>query len=107
VIATTIDLAEIVREGHAVLHVAMEGLACEAVEAAMVALDDALDTYGELAARALHWSVIWPHLRGEADPDEAALRKAAEEIEAAAQDLIKVIAAHSGTEDETNAAGKM
>lgn len=108
--ASVIAPAEATELGHAALHMAMETERPqhEAVEAAMVLLGDALDNYGELDARTLHWSVIWPHLRDEAHPDEAAMRKAAEEVEAATEGLIEALAAHGGTEDEMkNAAGGM
>lgn len=104
--AATLSPVETAREAHAVLHLAMAMPSCDALDAVMVALDDALDTYAELDGNGLHWENVYPHLRDEADPDGEALRKAAEEVDAAAGDLIEVMAAHSGTEDETkNAAG--
>ncbi len=71
----------------------------------MVSLGDALETYGELDSRALHWEVAYPRLRDEADPEDEAARKAADEVEAAAEDLIKVMAAHCGTEGEMTIPG--
>jgi hypothetical protein len=93
--AATIARGETVREGHAVLHLAMDAPACEAVSAAMVALGDALDIYTELDGDGLHWEQVYPELMGGRDPDWAldeALRKAADEVDAAAEDLIKAIA---------------
>jgi hypothetical protein len=114
VTALTITPAEMVREAHAVLHVAFaaqwpEGeTALKAVVLAACDLSDALEVYRELDSDGLHWEYVYPHLLDQADPDEAALRKAAEEAEAMAEDLIKVIAAHCGTEDEKkHAAGDM
>jgi len=105
VTATTVTPAETVREGHAVLHLAMEVQACGPVAAAAVSLGDALDIYQALDADGLHWEQVWPHLRDEADPDGEALRKAAEEVEAATEDLIKVMATHRVTEDEMTIPG--
>jgi hypothetical protein len=105
--AVAITPAAVVREAHAVLHLAMEAPGCEAVDVAKVALGDALETYQELDGNGLHWETVYPHLGDEADPDDTALRMAAEEAESAAEDLIKVMAAHCGTEDEAkNAAGE-
>jgi hypothetical protein len=101
--AVAITPAETAREGHAVLHLAIEAAGCETVQAAMVSLGDALDIYAELDGDGLHWEQVYPELRDEPDPDEArgeALRKAADEVGAAATDLIQVMAAHCGTEDE-------
>jgi hypothetical protein len=108
VTAVAITPAAVVREAHAVLHLAIEApWACEAVQAAAVSLGDALETYAELDGNGLHWECVYPHLGDEADPDDTALRMAAEEAESAADDLIRVMAAHCGTEDETkNAAGE-
>lgn len=106
--AVVVDRAEMLREAHAALHMAMEmGVHVrEALRAEFTSLGDALKTYQELDGNALHWEVIFPHLSDEADPDGEALRKAADEVEAAAEDLIRVMAAYCGTEDETkNAAG--
>lgn len=103
--AAVITPAGIVREGHAVLHVAMEAPAADAVQAAMVSLGDALEIYALLDGNGLHWECVWPHLRDDADPDGAALRKAADEVGAATEDLIKVMAAQSGTEDEMTIPG--
>jgi hypothetical protein len=103
--AIAITPAAVVREAHAVLHVAMEAPACEAVEAAIVSLGDALETYAELDSRAMSWEWAYPELTGEADPDDAALRKAADEVDAATDDLIRVMAAHCGTEDEMTIPG--
>lgn len=90
---------ETVREGHAVLHVAMSAPACEAVKAAMVLLGDALDIYTELDGDGLHWTQVYPELMAERDPDWAldeALRKAADEVDAAAKDLIAILAGQGG-----------
>jgi hypothetical protein len=97
--------AAVVREAHAVLHVAMEAPACEVTEAAIVRLGDALETYAELDSRALSWEWVYPELIGEGDPDDAALRKAADEVDAVTDDLIKVMAAHCGTENEMTIPG--
>jgi hypothetical protein len=60
------------------------------VEGAIEALDYTLDTYRELDSSALSWEYVWPHLRDEVQ----ALTKAAEEVEAAADDLIRALAGH-------------
>jgi hypothetical protein len=85
-----------VREAHAVLHLAMETPAPQhkVVEAAIIRLGDALEAYEELDACALSWEWVFPELRGEADPDEAALQMAAGAAEVAAQDLVEAMAAH-------------
>lgn len=90
---------ETVREGRAVLHVAMTAPACAEVKAAMTALGDALDIYTELDSGGLHWTQVCPELIGERDPGWArdeALRKAADEVNAAATDLIAVLAGRGG-----------
>ena len=104
--------AQQAREGHAVLHVAMgtrwpaEGPGLLAVAGAVIAVQGALEVYAELDSDGLHWENVYPHLSGEADPDTEALRKAAEEVEAATGDLVKALAANCGTEAEmANATG--
>ena len=100
-----------VGEAHAALHLAVaadwpkERVAREALFSAVVSLGCALDTYAELDSRALHWEVVYPHLRDAADPEEEAAGKAAEEVAAAAEDLITIMAAHCGTEDEVTIPG--
>ena len=100
-----------VGEAHAALHLAVaaewpqERVAREKLFSAVVSLGCALDTYSELDSRALHWEVACPHLRDEADPEEEAARKAAEEVTAAAEDLIRIMAANCGTEDEMTIPG--
>lgn len=84
-----------VREAHAVLHLAAGVPSCDAVRLA-AALAGALEAYEGLDPGALRWEPAWPRLRDEADPDGEALRKAALEVEAAAEDLVKVMAAHCG-----------
>ena len=104
--AATITTADMVREAHAALHLAMELPARAVLTTQVIALADALSAYEEIDSDALHWESAYPHLRDEADPGEAALRKAAEEVASAATDLITALAAMSGTEDEMkNAAG--
>jgi len=109
--AATVTRAGMLQEAHAALHMAMEVPEPRPLKlaAALAVLGDALDIYAELAGADLHWENVYPHLADEADPDGEALRKAAEEAEAAAEDLIKAMAAHCGTEDEMtkNAAGDM
>jgi hypothetical protein len=73
-----------------------ERAALKAVVTAFVALGDALEACEELDSGALHWEAVYPHLGDEADPDGEALRKAAEEVEAAAGDLIQAVAEHCG-----------
>ena len=108
--AATVTPEQMVREGHAVLHVAMgtrwpaEGPTLLAVAKSVIALQDAMETYRELDSGALHWEPVYPHLISEADPFGEAARKAAEEVEAAAGDLVKALAANCGTE-VTNVAG--
>jgi hypothetical protein len=84
-----------VREAHAVLHMAAGVPSCDMVRLT-AALADALEVYEGLDSDALHWEPIWPHLRDEADPEGEALAKAELEVEAAAEDLVKVMAAHCG-----------
>jgi hypothetical protein len=82
-----------VPEAHALLHMVRElpGRPRNAdVEGAIEALDYTLDTYRELDSSALSWEYVWPHLRDEVQ----ALAKAAEEVEAAADDLIRALAGH-------------
>jgi hypothetical protein len=105
--AATIDRTEMLREAHAALHMATEMPEPRtwALDAAIDGLGDALGLYGEFVSDGLHWECAYPHLRDEADPDGEALRKAAEEVGAAAEDLIKVMAAHCGTENEMTIPG--
>lgn len=94
--AVTVDRAAMVRESHAVLHVAMEAPDRMKAASEIIALADVLDTYAELDEGAVSGEWAFPHLRDEADPDEAALRKVADEVEAAAGDLVKALAACCG-----------
>lgn len=100
--AVAIDRAALIREAHAVLHVAIGTREPRhpAVEAAMVSLGEALEIRSGIDGGSLHWECAFPELRDEADPEGEAARKAADEVEAAAEDLIKVMAAYCGTEDE-------
>jgi hypothetical protein len=102
--AATITPADIAREGHAALHVAMERADRAEVTTPIIALADALSAYEELDADALLWESAWPHLSGEADPNGAALLKAAEDVASATENLIAALAAMSGTEDELKCA---
>jgi hypothetical protein len=86
-------------EAHAALHMAMERADQALFAAEIIALADALETYKAIDGYALHWEAVWPELRETADPDEAALIKAAEDAAAAAADLIAALAAMGGTED--------
>lgn len=101
--AAVLAPARIVREAHAVLHEATalpwpkDDAGLVEVALAFIALGEALDTYRELDSGALHWEPVFPHLSGEADPDTEALRKQASEVEAAAGDLLKVMAKHGIT----------
>jgi hypothetical protein len=107
----TITRAEMVRQAHAALHMAggvglpRDKADRELLFSAVVILGDALEAYAGLDSRALHWEVACPHLRDEAGPEDEAARKAAEEVASAAEDLIKVMAAKCGTEDETTIPG--
>ena len=96
--AATIVPADVIREAHAALHVAMEGPASESTDVAWAALavHDALEVFEAISGGALHWEFAWPHLRDDADPHGAALLKAAEEVESASGDLIAALAAHGG-----------
>lgn len=100
--AATITTADMIREAHAALHMAMELPTRAVLASAIIALADALGTYHDIDSDALCWEPAFPYLRDEADPDEAALRKAAEEVASAADALIAVLAAHCGTEDMKN-----
>jgi hypothetical protein len=91
--AVTIIPAAMVREGHAALHMAMDRLDRAKVAPQIIALGDALSVYEDIDACAFHWDAVWPHLRDEADPDEAALMKAAEDIEDATGALIAAMSA--------------
>jgi len=109
--AATITRAEMVQQAHAALHMAgavrlpRDKTDREALFSAVVILGDALEAYAELDSRALHWEVAYPHLRDEADPEDEATRKAAEEVTSAAEDLIRIMAANCGTEGETTIPG--
>lgn len=70
----------------------------EAIAAAALDLDTALDLYGALADGSVHWEQAYAHLSAEADPDGAALEKAAEEAASAMAALLTVLAAFCGTE---------
>lgn len=86
--AAILTPAAMVREGHAALHVAMDRADRAKVAPQIIALGDALSVYEDIDNFAFHWDAVWPHLRDEADPDEAALMKAAEDIEDATGALI-------------------
>lgn len=109
--AAVITRTETVQQAHAALHMAAavqlprDKQAREDLFSAVVSLGCALDTYAELDSRALHWEVVYPHLRDEADPEDEAARKAAEEVGAAAGDLIRVMAANCGTRNEMTIPG--
>lgn len=92
----TLTMAETVQQAHAALHMAMERPDCAVFTPEIINLADALETYGDLDRDALHWESVWPHLRDLADPDEAALLKAAEDVGSASGDLIAAMAAKSG-----------
>jgi hypothetical protein len=100
--AVTLTPAAMVREGHAALHMAMDRADRAKVAPQIIALGDALSVYEDIDNFAFHWDAVWPHLRDEADPDEAALRKAAEEVASAAEILIAALAALGGIEDMKN-----
>ena len=100
----TITPADLAREGHAALHVAMERGDRAMFATSIIALADALSAYEELDADALRWESAWPHLSGEADPDGAGLLKAAEDVASATETLIAALAANGGTEDELKCA---
>jgi hypothetical protein len=97
--AGVITPADLAGEGHAALHVAMELAAWAEIATPIIALADALSTYEEIDADALRWETVWPHLSGEADPDDAALRKAAEDVASATETLIAALAGMTGSED--------
>jgi hypothetical protein len=101
VTAATIAPAVTVGEGHALLHVVMGLPWRQAVETETLALAHALGAYAELDDGAMQWRNAAPRLRDEADPGEAALRKAAEAVASAAEVLIAALAASGGTEGET------
>jgi hypothetical protein len=82
-----------VHEGHAALHMAMDRPDRAKAAPAIIMLADALETYEAIDADALHWESAFPHLRDEADPDDAALMKAAEDVESATGALIAAMAA--------------
>jgi hypothetical protein len=91
--AVTLTPADMVREGHAALHMAMDRADRAKVAPQIIALGDALSVYEDIDAYAFHWDAVWPHLRDEADPDEAALMMAAEDVKDAAGALIAAMAA--------------
>lgn len=91
--AATIAPAALVRDGHATLHVAMDRTDRARLTPEIIALGDALSVCEDIDAYAFHWEAVWPHLRDEDDPDEAALMKAAEDVESAAGALIAAMAA--------------
>jgi hypothetical protein len=102
VTAVTLAPAAMVHEGHAALHVAMDRADRSKVARQIIALGDALSVYEDIDNYAFHWDAVWPHLRDEADPQEAALTKAAEDIKDAASTLIAALAAIGGTRDMKN-----
>jgi hypothetical protein len=104
VTAATITPAAIVGEAHAALHLAMERADRASAATPIIALAGALSAYGELDAGALRWESARPGLRDEAEADEAALLKAAEDVASATGTLIAALAAMSGTEDELKCA---
>jgi hypothetical protein len=91
--AVTVTPATMVHEGHAALHMAMDRADRSKVAPEIIALGDALTVYEDIDSFAFHWEAVWPHLRDEADPDEAALLKAAEEVESATGALIAAMRA--------------
>ena len=95
--AVTVTRAGAVREAHAVLHVAMARPDRAALADEIITLADVLDAYAEIDEGEI--SPVWafPDLRDEEDPDGEALRRVAERVEAAAEALVKAMAAHCGT----------
>jgi hypothetical protein len=91
--AVTLTPADMVHEGHAALHMAMDRADRAKVAPQIIALGDALSVYEDIDAYAFHWDAVWPHLRDEIDPDEAALMMAAEDIGDATGALITAMAA--------------
>jgi hypothetical protein len=89
-------MSAMVREAHAVLHLAMEAPGRAKTATQIIALAGWLDAYAELDAGEVPGDWAFPELRDDADPDGEALRKAAREVEAAAGDLVKAMAAHCG-----------
>jgi hypothetical protein len=63
----------------------------------IIALAAWLGAYAELDGGEVPGDWAFPELRDDEDPDGEALRKAAREVEAAAGDLVKAMAAHCGT----------
>lgn len=70
----------------------------DAIGAAALDLDMALDLYGALADGSVHWEQAYAHLSAEADPDGAALEKAVEEAAFAMAALLTVTAVFCGTD---------
>ena len=98
--------AEMTRQAHAALHMAMERPERARIGRKIFALAHALDDYKALDPAAMLWEAGLPLFRDETDPDEAMLIAAAERVETAAGALIAAMsapAAKSGTEDEKNA----
>jgi hypothetical protein len=100
--AVTLTPADMVHDGHAALHMAMDRADRAKVAPQIIALGDALSVYEDIDSYAFHWDAVWPHLRDEADPQEAALTMAAEDIKDAASTLIAALAAIGGTENMKN-----
>jgi hypothetical protein len=92
--AATLTPAETVREAHALLHEVMAMPGRRAVADEAIALARALGAYKELDGDALRWDATGPEPAGDA---EGELAKAAGEVQSAAHDLMKVIAAHGGS----------
>ena len=89
-------MSAMVREAHAVLHLAMERPDRGALADEVIKLADVLDAYAEISEGEIPAVWAFPDLRGEEDPDGEALRRVAERVEAAAEDLVKAMAGHCG-----------
>jgi hypothetical protein len=95
--AATVTPASVVREAHAVLHVAMERPDRALLASEIITLADVLDAYAEIDEGEISPAWAFPDLRDEEDPGTEALRRAAERVEAAAEALVSKMAAHCGT----------